>query len=142
MRVQGRLASKQVFDIMVSLSDFKGDIDQFEERITGISEHDFLIKAHGKLHLIECKVFRMSGSTEDDKNFNKKVQAGISQLIKHMSEVNADSAIFVCNPCRVNKEDLDKWIETAMKEFEVSINKDKISVIGPDDLSKTLKKLI
>ncbi|MHA2100164.1 MAG: hypothetical protein ACW99A_15930 [Candidatus Kariarchaeaceae archaeon] len=131
---------KLLFYTIAFLLD-KYNLDWESNIHSDVSEHDFHVKVHDELRLIECKVFRISGSTEDDINYHTKVQEGISQLIKHMSEVNADSAIFVCYPCRINKEDLDKWIDTAMKKSEVSINKDKINVIGPDNLSSTLKEL-
>jgi benzoyl-CoA reductase/2-hydroxyglutaryl-CoA dehydratase subunit BcrC/BadD/HgdB len=41
-RAQGKLPAKQVFDLMVSLSDLRGDITQFEKELDGMSEGDYI----------------------------------------------------------------------------------------------------
>ncbi len=40
MRLEGRLSSSEVFWIMVSLSDMKGDIEGFERSLDEVQEHD------------------------------------------------------------------------------------------------------
>lgn len=41
MRVEGEVPSDVAFKVMVSLSDFAGDIDQFEEDLSAVKQQDF-----------------------------------------------------------------------------------------------------
>lgn len=108
---------------------------------TDSSEHDFHVKTSKGLHLIECKVFRVSGPIEEDKRLQTKVRNGIYQVVKHMEETKANSAFLVCNPCSNNKKELKKWVNEAVKQSKLSINKNKIKIIGQNDLLRAIKQL-
>ena len=115
---------------------------EWEHRVyTDKSEHDFHVKTSRGLHIIECKVFRVSGPVKDDIRLQQKIRDGINQVVQHIIEIKAESAFLVCYPCPVNRKDLDKLISNIIKQKNLIIDKNRINVVGPDGLNKALERL-
>lgn len=108
---------------------------------TAQSEHDFHVRIAGRDHLIECKVFQCSAPSKSDPRLEGKVREAISQLIEHMIESQAVSAILICHPNPFPNAALTAWISDELRRNRVASAKGKVSVIGFHGVPEYVQKL-